>query len=77
MKNTFILKYLTWTGRNVTLIYVIQWLIIGNVATAIFQTQDSLQSELWVIGIIACSSLISLAYLKIKAFKKAKRESLI
>ncbi|MEE4257500.1 MAG: heparan-alpha-glucosaminide N-acetyltransferase domain-containing protein [Bacteroidales bacterium] len=34
-----IFGYFAWLGRNVTLAYVIQWLIIGNTATAIFRTQ--------------------------------------
>lgn len=37
----FLLKYLKWLGKNVTLIYVIQWVIIGNVATEVFKTISS------------------------------------
>ncbi len=36
--NNSIINYLKWLGKNVTLIYVIQWLIIGNMATQIYKT---------------------------------------
>jgi len=41
LKNSFLLKFLEWMGKNVTLIYVIQWVIIGNVATEIYKTINS------------------------------------
>lgn len=34
----FLFKYLKWLGRNVTLIYIVQWVIIGNIATEIYKT---------------------------------------
>ena len=39
--NFFLFKYLKWLGKNVTLIYVIQWILIGNTATEIYKTIDS------------------------------------
>lgn len=33
-----LLKYLKWLGKNVTVIYIIQWIIIGNIATEIYKT---------------------------------------
>jgi uncharacterized membrane protein len=38
ISNNYLLKYLKWLGKNVTLIYVIQWIIIGNTATEIYKT---------------------------------------
>lgn len=42
-------------GKNITLFYVIQWLIIGNIATAIYQTQDIHQYWYWFAGIFTAS----------------------
>jgi uncharacterized membrane protein len=36
--HNFIMKYFNWLGENVTLIYVIQWILIGNIATEIYKT---------------------------------------
>ncbi|MBE9484576.1 MAG: DUF1624 domain-containing protein [Bacteroidetes bacterium] len=36
-----VMSYLQWFGKNVTLAYVVQWLIIGNLATAIFRSQPA------------------------------------
>lgn len=33
-----VVRYLKWAGRNITAMYVFQWLIIGNLATAVYQT---------------------------------------
>ncbi len=35
-----ILVFLRWLGKNITIFYIIQWLIIGNIATVIYQTQE-------------------------------------
>lgn len=43
-----IIKYLKWLGKNVTVIYVIQWIIIGNTATEIFK---SIASPLYLLMI--------------------------
>ncbi|MEI8201632.1 MAG: acyltransferase family protein [Bacteroidota bacterium] len=75
--NTLLMGYLSWTGRNVTLIYLIQWLIIGNIATAIYLTQNLWQSELWFIGITSLTCAIAFVYLKIKESNKSEKENLI
>ncbi len=50
-KGSKVLLYFGWLGRNVTMAYVIQWLIIGNVATAIYKTQAAYM--FWVsLGLI-------------------------
>ena len=38
---TVLFKYVKWMGENVTIIYVIQWVVIGNVATEIYKTISS------------------------------------
>ena len=59
-------KFLKWTGKNVTTIYIIQWLIIGNIAAEIFQTQSLFQIFMWFIGITIISSLLTFSFIKIK-----------
>ena len=51
--------FIAWLGVNVTLVYVIQWIIIGNIATVIFKTQNVLQSLLWFTAIIITTSLLT------------------
>ncbi len=55
----FPLKFLMWLGKNITLFYVIQWLIIGNIATAIYQTQSIDKYAFWFTGIFAVSVLLT------------------
>jgi hypothetical protein len=33
-----LLRAIKWTGRNITAMYVFQWLVIGNLATGIYQS---------------------------------------
>ena len=62
---TSIFKYIKWLGKNVTLIYVIQWIIVGNIGTAIYKTVVSpLYIGLSVLGIIAVTS--GVAYIVVK-----------
>jgi len=52
------LKYVKWVGKNVTVFYVIQWIIIGNIATEIYQTQNIYSLLYWFLGIITAVSLL-------------------
>lgn len=52
-------QFLVWLGKNITLIYVVQWIIIGNIATAIYQTQSLKSSLLWFVLIFIVSAAIS------------------
>lgn len=47
-----ILTYIKWLGENVTAAYVFQWLIIGNITTEIYKTQNGIQLLLWYPGIV-------------------------
>lgn len=38
---------LTWVGRNVTAIYVIQWILIGNLGTWLYRTQSGAALIIW------------------------------
>lgn len=52
------LRFFRWMGKNVTAFYVIQWIIIGNIATAIYRSQNEVQLLFWFLGIMALCSLI-------------------
>ena len=57
-KNSNVFVYLRWVGKNVTVFYVVQWLIIGNIATEIYRTQPFLQLILWFVAIMLATSAI-------------------
>ncbi|HCY40591.1 MAG TPA: hypothetical protein DHV48_04440 [Prolixibacteraceae bacterium] len=46
-----VIVFLRWLGKNITAFYIIQWLIIGNIATAIYQTQELSKYLYWFIPI--------------------------
>lgn len=46
-------------GKNITLFYVIQWLIIGNIATAIYQTQSIGHYWYWFAAIFTLTVLFT------------------
>lgn len=54
--NNMALNYFEWLGKNVTSAYVIQWLIIGNIATALYKTQNLVSITLWFVLILAVTS---------------------
>ena len=68
IENTIVVKYLYWLGKNVTAIYIIQWIIIGNTATEIYKTVDSpFVLLISFTGVLISSSLLTLGcYLKLK-----------
>lgn len=60
-------RYIRWLGEKVTSIYVIQWIIIGNTATLIYRSIDSLiLLSLSFIGVLLLSSLLTWGVQKIK-----------
>lgn len=63
---TLIEKFLSWIGKNITLIYVVQWLIIGNLATVIYQTQALNRFPFWLGGILLVTLAISWLLTKAK-----------
>lgn len=57
--HSILIKYIKWLGENVTLIYVIQWIIIGNIATEIYKTISNPFYLLFCfIGIVMISSIV-------------------
>ena len=53
--------FLGWMGKNITVFYIIQWLIIGNIATIIYQTKDLSEYGYWFAGIFLVT--VGLTYL--------------
>jgi len=51
-------NFFCWIGKNITLFYVIQWLIIGNIATVIFQNQPIYAYIYWLGSIFAATVLL-------------------
>jgi hypothetical protein len=57
--NTYIGDFLKWLGKNITFFYVIQWLIIGNISTIIYQTQSIGSFWYWFSGIFGITVLLT------------------
>ena len=62
-----IINFIAWIGKHVTAFYVFQWLIIGNLATAIFKTQPVFSLPFWFIGITVATALL------VKAWEERRR----
>ena len=52
-------EFFKWLGKNITVFYIIQWLIIGNIATAIYQTQSINSYIFWFFGIFSATILLT------------------
>lgn len=67
IKETVVIKYIMWLGKNVTLLYIIQWILIGNIATEIYKTiSDPIYLVCWFIVILTATSSLSFLILKLK-----------
>lgn len=62
--NSILFLYTKWIGKNVTAAYVFQWLLIGNIATRIYKTQDILELVIWFIGITILTTLLLIFWKK-------------
>lgn len=56
---TFVGNFLMWLGKNITAFYVVQWLIIGNIATAIYQTKPIGTYIFWFAGIFSVTVFLT------------------
>ncbi len=57
-KNVFVI-YTKWVGKNVTAFYVAQWLLIGNIATAVYRSMSILNLVLpFVIILVVVSAIV-------------------
>ena len=64
---TILFVYLKWLGKNITIVYIIQWIIIGNITTEIYKTvSNPLHLILWFASVLLISSGICYSWIKIK-----------
>lgn len=61
-----LLIFIKWLGKNVTAVYVFQWIIIGNIATALYKTQNWIELILWFIVICFLVAVLIIAFEKLK-----------
>ncbi len=52
------LEYFAVIGKNVTLAYVVQWVIIGNTGTSVFRSLDLSQAYVAMIAVIIVTSAV-------------------
>ncbi|MBI9036260.1 MAG: DUF1624 domain-containing protein [Bacteroidales bacterium] len=69
-----IVLFIKWIGKNVTAFYFIQWILIGNIATAIFKTQTLPQLLFWYISILTVC-VFFIRYVMKKQFNKNSYKS--
>jgi hypothetical protein len=71
---TSLIRLIKWIGKNVTAFYVFQWLIIGNIATDIYKTQDGIYLIYWFVGIMIVSGGLTCLWEKLRhAFISGKK----
>jgi hypothetical protein len=63
--NFFLFRLVKWIGLKVTLLYVIQWLIIGNIATYLYRSQDLFQFVAWFVIVTFATCLTGILITKI------------
>jgi len=69
IRENIIVNYIKWLGKHVTLIYVIQWIIIGNLATEIYKTVSNPVYLIGCfIGIVILSNALAFLILKLKFY---------
>jgi hypothetical protein len=62
-----LVKFIKWIGKNVTVFYVFQWLIIGNFATTIYKTKGYYSLLAWFVDIIIAVSILTFGWEKLKS----------
>jgi hypothetical protein len=64
-------KYIKWLGQNVTAIYVIQWILIGNISTDIYKSiGNPIVLIAAFIGISLLASILAFLFVQIKQGKR-------
>jgi uncharacterized membrane protein len=61
-----LMNYILWMGKNVTAMYVFQWLIIGNLATAMYRDQPGYMFWVYLPLILILSSALTYAYSRLR-----------
>ncbi len=57
-----IIIYIKWVGLNVTVFYVVQWILIGNTATEIYKTQPLNTLLIWYLAIIVIVTALTIIW---------------
>jgi hypothetical protein len=65
--------FFQWLGKNITIFYVIQWLIIGNIATTIYQTKELSEYGYWFAGIFLATTGLTYMVERAKMYLKTNR----
>jgi uncharacterized membrane protein len=69
-KESLVMKWIRFLGVRVTSVYVIQWLIIGNLGTWLYKAQNSLETIVLFTFVLAATTVCSLLYFKFKTHEK-------
>lgn len=66
--DNFLIRFILWLGENVTFIYVVQWIIIGNTATLFYRKIDSISLLIIsFLGVLLFSSFLAFGKQKLKS----------
>lgn len=68
-------RYVKWLGEHVTVVYVLQWLAIGNLATWLYRTQSLAEVGGWLAAILTFVSLATLAVERTKSARRTQAKS--
>lgn len=61
-KENAFLEYFALIGRNVTLAYVVQWVIIGNIGSGVYRTVGLRDSYIALVAVVFVTSILIMAY---------------
>ena len=76
--NLKIFKFLQFSGQNLTKIYVIQWLLIGNIGTEIYKTKNLTECIIWYFIILILTGLLTYTFnVSSKYLKHIKNKRLV
>jgi hypothetical protein len=67
-------KAIKWIGQKVTMIYVIQWLVIGNLAPWFYRSQSLFQFAAWFVFVTIVTVSTSMLIEKIRGLRHAGRK---
>lgn len=71
--NTYFVHYIQFLGKNVTVVYVFQWLIIGNIATSVFKSKSAFEWALWFVIVTISASILTYFWVKLRSVIAAKK----
>jgi uncharacterized membrane protein len=74
MSETHVSEYLKWIGKNVTAFYVVQWLMIGNLATTFYRSQGWPALAYWFLIIMLSTTLVVFTWEKVKRYKEINNQ---